>query len=77
MLGQAANPLSLNRYLYAWANPGSMIDPDGHGACRLGADDCAEIAASTRLGALTGAASPVPIDATGLARRLRCPSTAP
>ena len=34
ILGQAANPVSLNRYLYAWANPGSMIDPDGHAACR-------------------------------------------
>lgn len=33
--GSAQNPLSLNRYLYAWANPASMIDPDGH-AARLG-----------------------------------------
>lgn len=47
MLGQAANPLSLNRYLYAWANPESMIDPDGHAICRLGADDCPELALTT------------------------------
>jgi RHS repeat-associated protein len=28
--GSAQNPLTLNRYLYAAANPASMIDPDGH-----------------------------------------------
>lgn len=28
-MGQAQNPLSLNRYLYALANPLVMIDPDG------------------------------------------------
>ena len=72
MLGQAANPLSLNRYLYAWANPEAMIDPDGHAACRLGADDCAELALATPLMTLSAAAAA----ATGLARRLRRPSTA-
>ena len=30
VMGQAQNPLSLNRYLYALANPGVLIDPDGH-----------------------------------------------
>jgi RHS repeat-associated protein len=28
--GSAQNPLSLNRYLYAGANPTSFVDPDGH-----------------------------------------------
>jgi RHS repeat-associated protein len=28
--GSAQNPLTLNRYLYTLANPGTMIDPDGH-----------------------------------------------
>jgi RHS repeat-associated protein len=28
--GSAQNPLSLNRYLYANANPASLVDPDGH-----------------------------------------------
>ena len=30
--GQAANPLSMNRFLYALANPATLIDPDGHKA---------------------------------------------
>jgi RHS repeat-associated protein len=30
VLGAAQNPLSLNRYLYVWANPEVMIDLDGH-----------------------------------------------
>ncbi len=32
VMGQAQNPLSLNRYLYAHANPEVMIDLDGHRA---------------------------------------------
>jgi RHS repeat-associated protein len=28
--GSAQNPLTLNRYLYAAANPATMVDPDGH-----------------------------------------------
>ncbi len=32
VMGQAQNPLSLNRYLYAHANPGVLIDLDGHRA---------------------------------------------
>jgi RHS repeat-associated protein len=32
--GSALNPLSLNRYLYALANPASLIDPTGHSACK-------------------------------------------
>jgi RHS repeat-associated protein len=28
--GQAQDPMSLNRYLYAAANPATLIDPDGH-----------------------------------------------
>jgi RHS repeat-associated protein len=56
VLGRVVDPLSLNRYLYALANPESMIDPDGHAACRV-ADDCAEIAATSKLAALTAAAA--------------------
>ncbi|MHB8673224.1 MAG: RHS repeat-associated core domain-containing protein [Candidatus Limnocylindrales bacterium] len=55
-LGQVADPLSLNRYLYAEANPASMIDPDGHAACRLGTDDCAGIAKTRGLDTLRAAA---------------------
>jgi hypothetical protein len=28
--GSAQNPLTLNRYLYANANPATLVDPDGH-----------------------------------------------
>ena len=28
--GSAQNPLTLNRYLYASANPATLVDPDGH-----------------------------------------------
>jgi RHS repeat-associated protein len=31
--GSAANPLTMNRFLYALANPATLIDPDGHNAC--------------------------------------------
>jgi RHS repeat-associated protein len=30
--GSAQNPLTLNRYLYASANPATLVDPDGHKA---------------------------------------------
>jgi RHS repeat-associated protein len=30
-LGGAQNPLSMNRFLYAHANPATLIDPTGHG----------------------------------------------
>jgi RHS repeat-associated protein len=30
--GSAQNPLTLNRYLYANANPATLVDPDGHWA---------------------------------------------
>jgi RHS repeat-associated protein len=36
--GGAANPLSMNRFLYALANPATLIDPDGHTSCEM--DDC-------------------------------------
>ena len=31
--GSAANPASMNRFLYAEANPATLIDPSGHRAC--------------------------------------------
>jgi RHS repeat-associated protein len=36
--GSAQNPLTLNRYLYANANPATLVDPDGHLACGGGLD---------------------------------------
>jgi RHS repeat-associated protein len=30
LAGSALNPLSFNRYLYAAANPATLVDPDGH-----------------------------------------------
>jgi RHS repeat-associated protein len=52
VMGSAQNPLSMNRFLYALANPATMIDPDGHLACAGWDDDChyqqkAEIKRST------------------------------
>jgi RHS repeat-associated protein len=48
--GQAANPLSMNRYLYAEADPETLIDPDGHavmttlaGGCAYDPEDCRDI----------------------------------
>jgi RHS repeat-associated protein len=35
LAGSATDPRSLNRYLYALANPTSLIDPDGHTAYNL------------------------------------------
>ena len=61
VLGRAANPISLNRYLYAHANPTSMIDPDGHAACRY-ADDCADIGDSGRLDALRKAVTSAEVE---------------
>jgi RHS repeat-associated protein len=43
--GSAVNPMSMNRFLYAEANPSTFIDPSGHNACRYGREDCDQIAA--------------------------------
>ncbi len=32
--GQVLDPLSMNRFLYAEANPATLVDPDGHKTCR-------------------------------------------
>ena len=40
VMGSAQNPLSMNRFLYALANPATLIDPSGHDPCRFGGDDC-------------------------------------
>jgi RHS repeat-associated protein len=47
--GKAADPLSMNRFLYAEADSTTLIDPDGHmvaslsGGCPYGPEDCAAI----------------------------------
>jgi RHS repeat-associated protein len=46
VLGSAQNPLSMNRFLYALANPATLIDPTGHYACSGWDDDCAYIQAN-------------------------------
>ena len=40
VMGGAQNPLSMNRFLYALANPATFIDPDGHLACSAYNEDC-------------------------------------
>jgi len=45
--GKAANPASMNRYLYAEADPATLIDPDGRATiggtlCSPGADYCTQ-----------------------------------
>jgi RHS repeat-associated protein len=45
--GSAQNPLTLNRYLYADANPATLVDPDGHCA-RVVDGDCINGTARTQ-----------------------------
>jgi RHS repeat-associated protein len=52
--GSAANPLSLNRYLYALANPATLIDPTGHEVCHSSSDLCDENDAIRYGDSLTG-----------------------
>ncbi|HEX5240439.1 MAG TPA: RHS repeat-associated core domain-containing protein, partial [Candidatus Limnocylindrales bacterium] len=55
LAGSAANPLSMNRFLYAQADPETLVDPDGHyayqgpmlGGCPYGPEDCAAIGWTT------------------------------
>jgi RHS repeat-associated protein len=55
LAGSAQNPLTLNRYLYANANPATLVDPDGHYTCHYG-DDCDTRRATSRAND-TGSAS--------------------
>jgi hypothetical protein len=46
--GSAQDPLSLNRFLYAEANPATLIDPTGHRTCTgQNDDDCDSFAGLT------------------------------
>ncbi|MEK6719841.1 MAG: RHS repeat-associated core domain-containing protein [Chloroflexota bacterium] len=42
LAGSALDPITFNRYLYAGANPATLVDPDGH--CYLGDWWCATLA---------------------------------
>jgi hypothetical protein len=42
VMGGAQNPLSMNRFLYAGANPATMIDPTGH--AYIGGNACSQMA---------------------------------
>ena len=46
VMGSAQNPLSMNRFLYAEANPATLIDPTGHQACSGWDEDCAYLRAN-------------------------------
>ena len=43
--GKAQDPLSMNRFLYAEANPATLVDPTGHQVCHAGSDLCDETTA--------------------------------
>lgn len=45
--GSAANPMTMNRFLYALANPATLIDPDGHNACLDVGAGCASSSTTT------------------------------
>jgi hypothetical protein len=49
VMGGAQNPLSLNRYLYALANPATLQDPSGHYACSGNDPDCKYLQASVKV----------------------------
>jgi RHS repeat-associated protein len=44
--GSPADPLSLNRFAYAEANPWTLIDPDGHRLCLDSGDSCVGVGTS-------------------------------
>jgi RHS repeat-associated protein len=46
--GTAQHPLSMNRFLYAEANPATLVDPTGHAACSAYADYCDNAATGQR-----------------------------
>ncbi len=56
--GSAQNPALLNGYLYANANPATLVDPDGHLAkCRYG-DDCPRVQPTNSSAASGGSVFP-------------------
>jgi RHS repeat-associated protein len=64
--GSAQNPITLNRYLYAGANPATLVDPDGHCA-RVTADgDCINGSAVTQADRITWAQYTGPVDWGGV-----------
>jgi len=42
--GSGTNPITMNRYLYAGANPATLVDPSGHSACSGGMSPSEEAA---------------------------------
>ncbi|TAL05454.1 MAG: RHS repeat-associated core domain-containing protein [Chloroflexota bacterium] len=58
--GQAIDPLSMNRFLYAEANPATFVDPTGHGVeCGLG-EQCSATDRSNDLAASAARTAPKP-----------------
>ena len=55
--GKAQDPLSMNRFLYAEANPAPLVDPTGHnvGCASSNSDMCDEMMASQHRGTAGGA----------------------
>lgn len=64
IIGSAQNPLSLNRYLYAHANPGVMIDPDGHRAEPFDSRAEREVAVRSAKAAIAAAKQSLDVAAT-------------
>jgi RHS repeat-associated protein len=48
--GKAANPLTMNRYLYALANPATLIDPDGHFVAEFDSDAYSKLGRCQHIG---------------------------
>ena len=58
--GKATSPLSMNRFLYAEANPATFIDPSGHCVYRDGGlqgDDCSASSKGNAVGGPPGAST--------------------
>jgi len=55
--GDATNPLSYNKHLYGYANPGSYVDPDGRQSVDINVMSCSEVG-SCGMSPMTASALP-------------------